>query len=386
MLNISDDTGIPLYQRIVTAVCEEITSGRLAPGQKLPPRTALAKSLGISPVTVSRSYELLQQRGIIRQKRGSGTYVQPGAIDQLQKAADLGRPFRSIVMVVGEPSLEQCPRDRREIITDIMLGVDDALQENVGRFVFVESFSRACLDGLTEGSVVLLVCPRHVEPAMFDVLTQRGVVVLGLWTSDLEIAVPRIAFDPHQAASLACQHLIDCGYRRLGFIGEMGHSALLGAKFFEFTNVLFRAGLDFQVQHVREVRSHTPGAAFEAILSMAQTGDLPEAFLVGADYNAMEVMRALKYIGRRVPEDVGVVGYGDIPEAAHCVPPLTTVRLPRRRIGQRAGRLLAERATPPSPQRFVLDSELIVRNSTTMPKHLTDREAARTEVSYSPSE
>ena len=363
MLQISDDASTPLYQRIVDAVCEAVGSGTLTPGRKLPTRVELAESLGISPVTVSRSYELLQQRGVILQKRGSGTYVQPDALDRLKTIADSRPRFSSIVMVVGKPSLEQCPRDKREYITDIMVGVDDVLQQRAGRFVFAESLDHASLGDVTDDSAVLLIAPKHFEPGMLDTLAQRGVRVLGAWPSMLDRPVPAITFDPHQAPALACQHLIDCGYRQLGYIGEMGPSTLLGAKFFEFTNVLYRAGLDYQIQHVHEV-SQAPGAAFEAAHEMAQAGDLPEAFFVGTDYSAMEVIRALIYMGLRVPEDVAVVGYGDIPEAARYTPPLTTVRLPRRQIGQRAGELLADNTPLSSTERFMLESELIVRGST----------------------
>jgi DNA-binding LacI/PurR family transcriptional regulator len=76
----------------------------------------------------------------------------------------------------------------------------------------------------------------------------------------------------------------------------------------------------------------------------------------------------LREAGRRVPDDVSVVGFDDIPLAAFFDPPLTTVRLPAYELGQAAGRALLERITGQAiPTRTLLPTELIVRASTGPP-------------------
>src|SRR5690606_31297416 len=93
--------------------------------------------------------------------------------------------------------------------------------------------------------------------------------------------------------------------------------------------------------------------------------DLPDAFFVDADWKAMEVVSALTHAGIRVPEDVGVIGYGDIPDLQGCVPRLTTVRLPRREIGQAVGRQLLAWMRDRTPLHSqMLDAKLGVRDST----------------------
>ncbi|MFI9548928.1 LacI family DNA-binding transcriptional regulator [Streptomyces sp. NPDC052016] len=91
------------------------------------------------------------------------------------------------------------------------------------------------------------------------------------------------------------------------------------------------------------------------------------AVFVSNDQMALGVLRALHEAGRRVPEDVSVVGYDDIPEAAHFLPPLTTVRTDFSDIGIRALRVLLDRidtpTTPPAPL-TVVPAELRVRAST----------------------
>ena len=363
MFDIAQDSQTPMYQQVVDAVRDGVRSGRFAPGDRLPAKAALAEQLGVSRVTVNHSYDLLQRGGIIVQKQGSGTYIQADAPSRLQATATPG--FNTIAFVTGKPSLEQCLRDTREYVTDMMLGIDDILQHSAGRFVFVDSFNRACLDDLPENSAVLVIWSNDTDPSLLEELAQRNTAVMGVWDIRYEQLMPCVSFDPFQAAEVACQHLIDCGYRRLGYIGNMGDDIPLGAKFFQFTNSLYRAGLDFELKHVREVEHNVMGAAFRAAYEIAGSGNLPDAFFVDVDHKAIEVMSALEMAGLRVPDDVGVIGGNGAPESAVCIPSLTTVATPRRQIGRRVGQMLrdfAAHGTP--PQQEVVPCELIVRNST----------------------
>ncbi|MFN2299607.1 MAG: LacI family DNA-binding transcriptional regulator [Anaerolineales bacterium] len=91
----------------------------------------------------------------------------------------------------------------------------------------------------------------------------------------------------------------------------------------------------------------------------------PDAVFVASDGMAMGALRALNETGRRVPEDVAVVGFDDIPAASHMDPPLTTVRQDIPRLGQLAAetliQILAEGMMP--PHRLVLPTELVIRSS-----------------------
>jgi DNA-binding LacI/PurR family transcriptional regulator len=90
------------------------------------------------------------------------------------------------------------------------------------------------------------------------------------------------------------------------------------------------------------------------------------AIFASNDQMALGVLRALHESGRRVPDDVSVVGYDDIPEAAHLLPPLTTVRTDFLEIGTRALRLLLSQLGGPPETELgrVVPVELIVRRST----------------------
>jgi LacI family transcriptional regulator len=98
-------------------------------------------------------------------------------------------------------------------------------------------------------------------------------------------------------------------------------------------------------------------------------GARPDAVFAGNDSMALAAMRALREEGLRVPEDVAIVGFDDMPAAAASEPSLTTVRQPVRRLGEVATTTLLELIADPdgAPRRTVLPTELVIRASTGAP-------------------
>lgn len=74
-MHISSSNGVAIYQQIVNQVKYLVASGRLAPGEELPPIRVLAERLLINPNTVARAYRELESAGIVEKRRTAGTYV-----------------------------------------------------------------------------------------------------------------------------------------------------------------------------------------------------------------------------------------------------------------------------------------------------------------------
>jgi GntR family transcriptional regulator len=74
-IHISPSDGVPIYLQIVNQVKYLVASGRLAPGEELPPIRVLAEQLVITPNTVARAYRELEQAGVVTKRRTAGTYV-----------------------------------------------------------------------------------------------------------------------------------------------------------------------------------------------------------------------------------------------------------------------------------------------------------------------
>jgi LacI family transcriptional regulator len=91
-----------------------------------------------------------------------------------------------------------------------------------------------------------------------------------------------------------------------------------------------------------------------------------DAIFAHNDLSAAGAMQALRESGRRVPDDIAVVGFDDVPAAAHTDPPLTTVRQPLRQMGAAAARMLLSQlgGAPNETEPNVIPTTLVIRGST----------------------
>lgn len=132
-----------------------------------------------------------------------------------------------------------------------------------------------------------------------------------------------------------------------------------------YFDVLRRHGVDTAAVPIWETRNSEAAtiAGLEAIFSR---GRKPTALLCMSDWMALVALEWLALRGLSVPDDISVVGYDGVPEAATSSPPLTTVTQPIVEIGRRAVEIILSGAV--GVQREVLDVALVVRASTARPK------------------
>jgi LacI family transcriptional regulator len=106
-----------------------------------------------------------------------------------------------------------------------------------------------------------------------------------------------------------------------------------------------------------------PETAYNAMQSLLP--HRPEAVFAASDTMALSALQAIQETGLRVPQDIAVVGYDDLPAGQTAVPPLTTIRQPIRRIGTLAVATLIDIINQPQgpTRRIVLPSELVIRQS-----------------------
>lgn len=333
MMQLDRNSATPLYQQIADHLHQDILLGRYKPGQRLPARLTLVQSLQVNLATVRTALEQLEAQGLVVSKTGSGTYVRDNLQEHLRRQSTPSRrPLGQAVVVVGKSRLTQLRRDMIDIIANVAIGFEETLGERFGGLRYAESLDDAAMGDLNQLGLVMLHRSRHIDPATLDRLRQKQIPVVHLWTHRDDLLLPSISHDPHQGIDLATRHLLKLGYRRLGYIGDMGSNTPVGAKFFAFTNVLHQAGLDFQVRHVRNVTRHV-GEAYHAAQDILRN-DPPEALVVDADWRALEVAAAIRHAGLRMPQDIGLIGHDGIPEAGECEPPLTTVSTPRLEAGR----------------------------------------------------
>jgi LacI family transcriptional regulator len=222
-----------------------------------------------------------------------------------------------------------------------------------------EQRSLARVSALTDG--VLLV-----TPSVVSVTSDAPIVAIdhNVGASGL----PSVDADNLKGAVSAVEHLVSLGHRRIGFVA--GRADLASARLREhgYRIALESAGLPFE-QELVAVGDFLPAVAHQAAIDLLRLKERPTAIFAANDVSAMEVVSVARSLGLRVPEDLSVVGFDNVPESALCDPPLTTVDQFVQRLGVRAIEMLIRLIEDPSrePEQIVLPTELVVRGSSAPP-------------------
>ncbi|MEU8383458.1 LacI family DNA-binding transcriptional regulator [Streptosporangium sp. NPDC048865] len=175
------------------------------------------------------------------------------------------------------------------------------------------------------------------------------------------LSVPVVMVDQRAGAARATRHLLSLGHETVWHVAGPDNWIDANARVEGWREVL-EAGGHRVPDVVRGDWSSRSG--YQLGHRLARDPEVTAVF-VSNDQMALGVLRALREVGRRVPEDVSVVGFDDVPESAYFWPPLTTVRQDFEEVGGHAFHLLLDQmAGRPSQTRRLVEPELIVREST----------------------
>jgi DNA-binding LacI/PurR family transcriptional regulator len=179
-----------------------------------------------------------------------------------------------------------------------------------------------------------------------------------------------VASNNLESAQLAVEHLIDLGHRDIAFIqGPVGTPTSV-RRLRGYQSALELAGIPIKEEWLAP-GDYTQSGGFTAMKAMLSKADPPTAVFCANDLSALGALEAAKQSGYRVPQDISIVGFDDIDEAALASPPLTTIRLLPRHVGNVAAEALLERLQGRvEPKRTLIEGSLIIRQSTAEPVKL----------------
>ena len=173
-----------------------------------------------------------------------------------------------------------------------------------------------------------------------------------------------VDIDNFQGGSLVMEHLVGLGHQRIAYIGK---PTLISSieRMNSHRAVLEKHGLPYDPSLVLVTHNSSIEDGYEYTQALLKNPNPPTAIFLANDIMAVGAMKAIQQAGLRVPEDVSVAGFDDIPLASYSNPPLTTVRQPAYEKGAVATRLLIQSLEKQEvPFCNILDVELVVRGST----------------------
>lgn len=255
---------------------------------------------------------------------------------------------------------------------ELIRGVEDVAAEAGLSVVLTETGhkhdpGRAWLDGVIGRhpvGVVLVVS--DLPQTMQATLAARSIpFVIVDPAGDPSPDVPAVGSANWSGGLAAVRHLIELGHKRIAAISGPEDMMCSLARIDGYRSAMNAAGLPIRDEWIRFGDFHINGGARHGAELLA-LHERPTAIFAGSDLQALGVLEAARSAGLRVPEDLSLVGYDDIPLANWVSPRLTTVHQPLREMGRSAARLalrLKDGPIHPTP-RMDLATHLVVRDST----------------------
>jgi LacI family transcriptional regulator len=158
------------------------------------------------------------------------------------------------------------------------------------------------------------------------------------------------------------EYLYSLGHRRMALLGHHSSLAPLAVRQRSFIDAVDRH--QGAIEFATVVNTDTPAGAMQAVHELLASGFDPSAIVCVNDCMAIGAMRAVRSYGLRVPQDISITGFDNIEFSEFTNPALTTVDIPRRRIGEMAVEMLLDEERSSMGQEFIIEPELVLRDST----------------------
>ena len=358
--------GRPVKHREVFSVLQrEIQAGTWKSGARLPSEAELVSRFAVSRITVSRAVRDLQQAGLVDRRAGSGTYIKgrgPSA-DALTFGllipdfgeTEIFEPIchgmmaspraRDHALIWGSASGAGVSKEEaawqlcRQYIDRRVAGVFFAPLEQTSD---ADEWNQRIGRALDEARIPLVLLDRplrpYPDPGRHDV----------------------VGIDNRRAGFVITDHMIKLGCRRIAFVGVLHAAATVNAREAGYREALFDANVPFDAGLVHRLNVDDA----DEVAAMIAPGR-PEALVCANDRTAARVMTTLQRLGRRIPQDVRLVGIDDVDYARLLPVPLTTLRQPTHQIGDTALSIMLERVARRDlvPRHVCLQAKLVIRAS-----------------------
>ena len=263
---------------------------------------------------------------------------------------------------------------RNPFFTDVAQGIEEAAEAADLALFLCNSDNRpdretAYLRRLEQQRVQgVLITPVDPEGPLLGALSSRGIPVVIVDRTLETNSHCTVAVDDVLGGRLAVEHLLDLGHERIAYVGGPERIGQVRDRREGARQAIRKAGLPEDQLVLVETEALTVDdglGAGERIAGMP-AANRPTAAFCANDLLALGLLQRCVALGIRVPEDLAIVGYDDIDFAGAAAVPLTSVRQPRRRLGQAAAELLIDEATNPAHehQQVLFIPELVARAST----------------------
>jgi LacI family transcriptional regulator len=252
---------------------------------------------------------------------------------------------------------------------EVMKGIGDAAKKSIHYplLSFVEEgegYADIYLNGLTSGIIIL---GSRINDTRISEAHKMGVPMVLIPGDPQQESIPSVDSDNIDGAFQAVDYLAKLGHKRIAFLCGPLDSKYTMHRFIGYQKALEKNGLQLQKELILG-SDFTQEDAYLNTKKLLSMKNPPGAIFVVNDYVALGALRAANEFGVRIPGDISIIGYGDLPFASMTSPPLTTVKQPFQKIGYEGVMMLLKliRGKKIGSKHLILPVELIIRESTSI--------------------
>jgi DNA-binding LacI/PurR family transcriptional regulator len=314
----------------------------------------IAEAVGVSRTTVSNAYNRPDQLAPELRDRILGTARELGYSGPDPAARRLRSGRRDAVGLLAGEGLSYTFADPASAM--LLQGIARAT-EDAGVALLVVPERGGVRDAVVDAFCLYSMAAEHPNVAA---ARDRGLPLV-------VVDEPRLAghafvgIEQRNGARLAVEHLLALGHRRFAVLAAPVRRAVHRERLGGYRDALDAAGIAWPAVPCFAMRATVPEQGLEGARLALAAEPRPTALVAATDQLALGALEAAREAGVRVPEELSIVGFDDVPGAAWSRPALTTVRQPLLEKGEVAGRLLSGGA---DGREVILPVELVVRGST----------------------
>ena len=258
--------------------------------------------------------------------------------------------------------------ENQGFIAGILDAIENRLQKdrlNMILKIYKESFDTFILETDMSQYEGIIVIGTELTPESYNWLNKINIPCVIVDNVCPYVVCNSVCMNNEENVYIALNYLKKCGHQTIGYIGGNIYSENFLSRqkgFLESVNAL---NMDYIEEHTYKISPTMVGAYNDMLLQLSDVHDLPDCFFAANDTVALGAMKALKERGFKIPKDVSVIGFDDIPFSAVSSPALTTVHVQRKHIGKVAVEQLLKikKDKKYEPVKTLITGRLIIRES-----------------------
>lgn len=370
------------HQQIYDALCRDILKGVYKPGENLPTEKELSEHFKASRPTIARAMRELQHEGLIVRRQGHGTFVKQSPVIRKNSLGllvhwqiwpdnhQVGHSGTIFGIMIPEILRVASQFNYSLLLNDISDDIVDPVER-------AKKICKRLIDARVAGvfftPLELTKDSDSINEEIAAMFESVGIAIV-LLDRDITDSYHRSKYDivginNEQSALVLTHHLIESGCRKIDFISSSIHTTAITERIRGYHVALEDNNIEFDKTRIHQIYSKDLFGANtehvgEKMIRLVKENQT-EAFVCVNDSTAADLINFFLKNGIRVPEDIRVVGFDDLPTNQYLPVPLTTIRQPVKSMALESVRTMLNRIEYPkmAARDILIRTELIVRES-----------------------